>query len=181
MINKCKNGLNTLQGHPRSVYIYSDLFLEMHQSRIWGLFYLEREAIEPLYGTLDSPRGRKKWSMAPPDALGLLLMFIFNYRHHFECDNVYQEFFIYMINIEMYSRSEMGVPWESPKHSKCSSGAPEELVFPKLPTKLTVPVCPWMYPFVLQRTARVTSRPLELDSRKSLENGECPEDWRVQM
>ena len=124
------------------MYKYSNLFLEMHQSGICGLFHLERGAIEPLYGTLDSPRGRKKLSMAPPDALGLLLMFIFNYRHPFECDNVYQEFFIYIINIEMYSRSEMGVPWESPKHSKCSSGAPEELVFPKLPTKLMIPVRP---------------------------------------
>ena len=35
-----------------------------------------------------------------------------------------------------------------------------------------------MHPFVLQRTARATSRPLELIFRKSLENGECPEDWR---
>ena len=71
------------------VYKYSNLFLEVHQSGICGFFHLERGAIEPLYGTLDSPRGRKKLSMAPPDALGLLLMFIFNYRHHFECDNVY--------------------------------------------------------------------------------------------
>ena len=35
-----------------------------------------------------------------------------------------------------------------------------------------------MHPFVLQRTARATSRPLELIFRKSVENGECPEDWR---
>ena len=35
-----------------------------------------------------------------------------------------------------------------------------------------------MHPFVLQKTARATSRPLELIFRKSLENGECPEDWR---
>ena len=35
-----------------------------------------------------------------------------------------------------------------------------------------------MNPFVLQKAAGATSRPLELIFRKSLENGECPEDWR---
>ena len=35
-----------------------------------------------------------------------------------------------------------------------------------------------MHPFVLQKTASVTCIPLELIFKKSLEDGECPEDWR---
>ena len=38
-----------------------------------------------------------------------------------------------------------------------------------------------MHPSVLQKAAGVTSRPLELIFRKSLENGECPEDWSANV
>ena len=72
-------------------------------------------------GTLGAPQGCK---ISPGRALWLPRRLIFDYWHHFGSGNVYQKCFWSVINIKMYSRSTLEVPYEHPGRTK---GCPKSL------------------------------------------------------